>query len=381
MVELRGLRVVMVIQSYLPRLGGAEKQLAAVCRELRKRGLEPAIVTRRYPGMSAFETIEGTPVYRTPAPRPKALAALCYLSFGYRRIRSLRPQVLHAHELLSPSDLAILAKRRLGCPLAVKVLRGGQLGDLDKLHHRRGGAARIRRLKENVDVFLTISREIDAELTAEGIDAARCRYLPNGVDTAIYKPATQQEKNEIRAALGLPQGTLCLYSGRLAPEKGLENLLQAWQSVSARHPQAHLLLLGSGPMQAALKAAAGERVIFGGFVPDPCLYDRAADLFVLPSETEGLSNAMLEAMSSGLPVLATRVGAAGELNADGQNGRLVAPGDVEELAAGLDFFLSDPQAGRRMGANGRKFVQANYSLDATVERLLDVYSELLEAHA
>ncbi len=232
-----------------------------------------------------------------------------------------------------------------------------------------------------MDVFLTISREIDEELAAEGIDAARCRYLPNGVDTSIYKPVSQKQKSEIRAALGLPQGYLCLYSGRLAPEKGLETLLQAWQAVSARHPQAHLLLLGSGPMQAALQAAAGERVIFGGFVPDPCLYDQAADLFVLPSKTEGLSNAMLEAMSSGLPVLATRVGAAGELNADGRNGRLVAPGNADELTEGLDFFLSDPQAGRRMGANGRKFVQANYSLDATVERLLTVYSELVEANA
>ncbi len=376
MADLRGLRVVMVIQSYLPRLGGAEKQLAAVCRALRKGGLEPSIVTRRYPGMSAFESIEGTPVYRVPAPRPKALAALCYLLFGYFRIRSLRPHVLHAHELLSPTDLGILAKRNLNCPLVVKVLRGGKLGDLDKLHHRRGGQARIRRLRQYVDVFLAISREIETELAAEGIDPARCRFLPNGVDTHIYQPASQREKKEIRAALGLPDGFICLYSGRLAPEKGLDILLNAWKKVSAKHAQAHLLLLGSGPQEAALGEMAVERVIFGGYVPDPCLFYQACDLFVLPSLTEGLSNALLEAMACGLPLVATRVGAAQELNPQGENGRLVTPGSADELAEALDFFLSGPREGRRMGANGRKFVQDSYSLDRTVARLMAIYAEL-----
>ena len=381
MADLRGLRVVMVIQSYLPRLGGAEKQLAAVCRELRKQGLEPSIVTRRYPGMLAFESIEGTPVYRVPAPRPKALAALCYLIFGYFRIRSLRPQLLHAHELLSPTDLGILAKRGLGCPLVVKVLRGGELGDLDKLHHRRGGKARIQRLKQYVDIFLAISCEIEAELAAEGIDAARCRFLPNGVDTHIYQPASQREKKEIRAALGLPDGPICLYSGRLAPEKGLDTLLESWKRISTGHPQAHLLLLGSGPQEAALRQMAGERVIFGGYVPDPCLYYQACDLFVLPSQTEGLSNAMLEAMACGLPVVATRVGAAQELNPKGENGRLVSAGSVQELAQALDFFLSNPREGRRMGTNGRKFIQNTYSLDQTLARLTAVYAELAEEGA
>ena len=381
MADLHGLRVVMVIQSYLPRLGGAEKQLAAICRELRKQGLEPSIVTRRYPDMSAFELIEGTPVYRVAAPRPKALAALCYLIFGYFRIRSLRPQLLHAHELLSPTDLGILAKRSLGCPLMVKVLRGGELGDLDKLHHRRGGKARIQRLKQHVDIFLTISREIEAELAAEGIDAARCRFLPNGVDTHIYQPASQREKKEIRAALGLPDGPICLYSGRLAPEKGLDTLLESWKKINTGHPQAHLLLLGSGPQEAALRQMAGERVIFSGYVPDPCLYYQACDLFVLPSQTEGLSNAMLEAMACGLPVIATHVGAAQELNPKGENGRLVSAGSAQELAQALEFFLSNPLEGRRMGANGRKFIQNAYSLDQTLARLTAVYAELAEEGA
>ena len=376
MADLQGLRVVMVIQSYLPRLGGAERQLAAVCRRLRQQGLEPSIVTRRYAGMAAFEIIDGTPVYRMPAPQPKPLAAFCYLFFGYFKIRSLRPQVLHAHELLSPSDLGILAKRSLGCPLVVKVLRGGQLGDLDKLHHRRTGRARIERLKKNVDIFLTISREINQELAAEGIDPARCRFLPNGVDTQIYKPVPEREKKEIRARLGLPQGFICLYSGRLAPEKGLSTLLQSWHSVGERYPHARLLILGSGEMEAELRQAAGEHVIFAGYVPDPCLYYQTSDLFILPSETEGLSNAMLEAMACGLPVAATRVGAAVELVRNGENGRLVTAGDNAELSEALEFFLSKPKEGLRMGRNGMELVRREYSLDQTVEHLTSIYLEL-----
>ena len=376
MVEVTGMRVAMLIQSYLPRLGGAEKQLAAICRKLRQQGMEPSIITRRYAGMAPFEVIDQTPVYRMPAPRPKPLAALCYLLFGLNKIRQLQPHVIHAHELLSPTDMAVAAKRRWHIPLVVKVLRGGKLGDLYKLNHRASGRARIRRMKESVDIFLSISQEIESELVREGIGAGHCRFVPNGVDMAVYHPVSDQDKADLRRQLQLPQGLLCIYSGRLAAEKGLPVLLQAWQTFSQSHPQANLLVLGSGEMEAELRENAGGQVIFRGYVPEPQTYLQACDIFVLPSETEGLSNAMLEAMACGLAVVATCVGAAQELIEDKRSGLLVQAGDASAIMEALGYLAAHPEERESFAKHAVDKVTQAYSLDNTVAQLLDIYAEL-----
>lgn len=376
MTEVENLRVAMIIQSYLPRLGGAEKQLAAICRELRNRGVEPLVITRRYAGMPAYELIEQTPVYRTPAPRPKALAAFCYILFGLLRIGKLHVDVLHVHELLSPSDMAVLAKKIWHKPLVVKVLRGGKLGDLDKLHRRRFGSVRIRRLVKHVDMFISISEEISAELAREGIEKQRCRFIPNGVDLQVYKPLPVKAREELRKELNLPKGKLCIYSGRLAPEKGLVNLMQAWREIVKSNPEAHLLILGSGEMENELRAAAGENVIFAGYVPEAGPYYQVSDVFILPSETEGLSNAMLEAMACGLAVVATTVGAAQDVIEHNVSGMLVKPGAVNEIVSAVDHLFKHPQVCTRLGKQGMQKVRREYSLENTVDRLVELYTEL-----
>ena len=376
MPEQDSLRVAMIIQSYLPRLGGAEKQLAEICRRLRKKGIEPVIITRRYAGMSSYEMIAQTPVYRVPAPQPKALAAFCYILFGLAKVGKIDPQVIHAHELLSPTDMAILAGQIWKKPVAVKVLRGGKLGDLDKLHHRGSGEKRIQRIKRNVDMFIAISCEIDRELAAEGIPGERRRFLPNGVDIDFYKPVPDQERDQLRRKLDLPHGFLCVYSGRLATEKGLTFLLQAWERIAQRYAHANLLILGSGEMQSSLHKAAGKNVTFGGYVTETCPYYQAADAFILPSETEGLSNALLEAMACGLPAIATWVGAAADLIESGKDGLLVPPRDADAIVQALEDLIDHPHERGRMGAAGRERICRDYSLERTANGLVDLYREL-----
>lgn len=376
MTEHDGLRIAMIIQSYLPRLGGAEKQLAVVCRQLREKGIKTSIITRRYAGMSKFETIDGTPVYRVPAPQPKPLAALCYILFGLGKIRMIDPHILHAHELLSPSDLGILAKRLWHKPLVVKILRGGKLGDLDKLNHRSSGRIRIRRLKKNVDVFLSISREITGELALEGIERDRVRFIPNGVDEQVYKPLAKKDRERMRRKLKLPAGFMCVYSGRLAPEKGLLDLIKAWQEVVKIDSEAHLLILGSGEMEEELRVIAGKNIIFAGYVHETRPYYQVSDAFILPSKTEGLSNAMLEAMACGLAVAATSVGAAVDIIEHKVNGLLIQPGNSIEIAQALIFLLKNPQIRVTIGENGMQKIRREYSLTQTVNQLVELYEEL-----
>jgi glycosyltransferase involved in cell wall biosynthesis len=155
--------------------------------------------------------------------------------------------------------MGILARRLWKKPLVVKVLRGGKLGDLDKLHHRSTGSARIRRMVRQVDAFIAISHEIERELTAEGIEKERCLFLPNGVDVDFYHPLLKSQKTLLRKRMGLPEGFLCVYSGRLAPEKGLPDLLRAWQKITQQFPDASLLVLGSGEMEGKLREMAGRQ--------------------------------------------------------------------------------------------------------------------------
>src|SRR5262245_55216496 len=122
----RLLRVAMIIQDYLPRVGGAERQLAALAPLLREQNVEIFILTRRYTSLSPYELIGGVPVYRLPIMKPGPVASLMFTLTALPLLRRLRPDLVHAHGLFSPTTTAVAARRWLGVPVAAKVLRGGQ---------------------------------------------------------------------------------------------------------------------------------------------------------------------------------------------------------------------------------------------------------------
>lgn len=373
-------RIAMVIQSYLPRLGGAERQVAALAPLLQAQGFEIEVFTRRYPGMIARETVGGVPVHRVPVFGPKALASLLYTVGSLNAIRAFRPQLLHAHELLSPATTALAAKRFLGVPVVAKVLRGGELGDIAKLKSKRTGQKRMAEMARQVDAFAVISQEIDHELSEMGVPAERRLFIPNGVDTDRFQPATDQRS--VRAALGLPTDIpIVLYAGRLVPEKRVDLLVDVWPMIRSRFPEALLVIAGSGEQESALRAAAGAGVRFVGAVDNVPAYLQAADVFILPSSTEGLSNAMLEAMSAGLAVVATAVGGAPDLITHGENGWLFAPDDTPALRLGLETLLADAALRRRFGMGARAVIVERYSLRATAESLGVLYRRLLSERA
>ncbi len=367
------LRVAMLIQGYTPRLGGAERQLAALAPLLLAGGVDVHVLTRHFPGLARFERLAGVPVHRLPAFGPKAVAASLYTVSALATLHRLKPDVIHAHELLSPGTTAVLARRLTGSPVLAKPLRGGAVGDIARLRQKPGGQQRLKALARSIDAFAVISREIDRELEALGVPPERRLRLPNGVDTHLYQPAEAQGQVDQRTALGLPPGPLVLYSGRLVPEKGLGGLLQIWPQVRAAHPTATLLLLGSGAERQALERLASSGVLFGGRVDDMPAYLRCADVFVLPSLAEGLSNALLEAMAAGLPVVATAVGGASDVIRQGESGWLVPPQAPAALRQGLHTLLADADLRARLGQGARARVVCDYDLRGLAKRLVTVY--------
>ena len=372
------LQIAMIIQGYLPRTGGAERQIAALAPLQQQRGISIQVYTRRYPGLRSYEVIGGVPVHRIPSPGPKAAASISYtLGTAWMLLRS-RPDVIHAHELLSPTTAAVAARQMLGTPVAVKILRGGLLGDIAKLKSKPLGRRRLEAFCRQVDVFIAISREIEQELQTAGVGPNRQRFIPNGVDTRRFRPLPPAEKWALRHTLGIHQAPLAVFSGRLAPEKRVNELIRLWPEVQAAHPQASLLVLGTGEQEIELQRQAGPGVSFAGQVEDVAPYLQAADLFILPSATEGLSNAMLEALSSGLAVIATRVGGAGDVITHKQSGWLVEPGQADGLRSAILEVLDDAALRDSLGKNARQAILESYSLEQTAGKLSRLYTELKE---
>jgi glycosyltransferase involved in cell wall biosynthesis len=371
------MRVAMLIRAYAPRVGGAERQLGAIAPRLKAAGVDVHVITRRDHQLPAFSVVDDIPVHRVPVPGPPAVASLAYTAGALALLRRLRPDVVHAHEFFSPGTTASAAKRLLHLPIVATAHRSGPLGDIATLRASRGGEQRLAALRTNVDRFVVISDDISDELAAVGIPRQRQVQIVNGVDERRFHPPEPGEKARLRAELGLPlAGPLALFTGRLADEKRVAHLLDVWPAVRSRHPEASCAVLGTGELEPQLRSRNVAGVHFYGLVDDVSPYHRASDLFVLPSIAEGLSVAMLEALASGVPALMSNVGGTGQVIEHGHNGWLTEPDDVPALRDALIALLGDPALSQRMGQQGRRTVEARYTLDVAVGRHVELYRQV-----
>jgi glycosyltransferase involved in cell wall biosynthesis len=375
------MRVVMLILEYAPIVGGAQRQLAALAPLLVERGVEVEVWTRDVPGRPREETVDGVRVVRLPSPGPKVSASAIFTIAALARLRRDPPDLIHAYSLFSPATIAMIARRALGIPAIVKVLRGGRGGDIQRLVAKPLSAPRLHGLRRWMDGIVAISEEIESELRGLGIPEQRVFAIPNGVDLDRFQPVTRASTATATEPRGGARPPRAVYCGRLVPEKRVDLLLEAWPVVRRRLPGAELSIFGAGPCEAALREQRSEGVRFEGATEDVPEVLQRADVFVLPSDTEGLSNALLEAMASGLPVVATRVGGAVELVEQERAGWIVPPGDVDALATALIKILENPDRARQMGAFARGLVERRYSLKATAERLVSLYRRLASAGA
>jgi glycosyltransferase involved in cell wall biosynthesis len=270
-----------------------------------------------------------------------------------------------------------MAKRLLGIPVVSKSLRGGILGDLERLKNNPFGYRRLKMLQKHVDMFITISKEIKDELVKCGIPQERCTFIPNGVKLDRFQPVSKSDKKLLRKQLGLPDGPLVIFTGRLEMEKRVDQLIQIWLQVQKRYTDAHLLILGTGSQAEKLKRTAGEGILFGGLVGDTAPYLQTADLFVLPSISEGLSNALLEALATGLPVVVTPTGGTTDIVHHKVSGWIVQDYNPQNLLKGILTFLDNQSLRESCAHEGRRYVVENYSLINTADNLCKLYQSVL----
>jgi glycosyltransferase involved in cell wall biosynthesis len=234
------------------------------------------------------------------------------------------------------------------------------------------------------DAFIAVSARVAQILLESGVPGGRVHTVYSGVP-ARQRPA-EPRLRALRDELRLPATAPLLGAvGALAPHKDPLTLIAAFAQLRARRPDVHLLLVGEGSMRGAIERDAdrlgvSDAVTLTGFRADPIDCLALLDVFVASSHLEGLNTSVLDAMSLGVPVVATRAGGIPELVQDGQTGLLAAPRDPSALASGMLAMLDDPARARRMGEAGRERSHA-FSVERMVRETLDVYHRVIAARS
>ena len=226
------------------------------------------------------------------------------------------------------------------------------------------------------DVLVTVSERERRNGLLRGITAPTVEVVPNPVDSNLFRPAETTRSAD--TTLATTAGPVALCVGRLCHQKGQDVLLAAWPRVRAAIPRAKLVLVGNGPMLAKLAASIDDSVVMLGNRDDTADLYRQADLAVMPSRWEGMSLAMLEAMASGLPVVATDVGGVTETVGHGA-GAVVPVGDHRQMAEAIVVRLLDHDLREREGREARRIILADHRLEHTAAALSRIYRSVMEA--
>lgn len=364
------MRVAMVINSYRPAVGGAQRQVEQLAPLLAERGIEVHVVTRRPAGTPRREQADGAVVHRTRAGwGPGSGSAFMAEALG--TLLRLRPDVLHAHDLLSPTTVSLAAGAVLRAPVVAKVLSAGAGADVDRLLHKPLGAQRMALAARRVAAFVSLSDQIDDELRTHGVAPDRVVHIANGVDLRHFRPASAEERADARAAFGIggdPDEPLAVYCGRFVDVKRVDLLARATLAAGLR-----LAVVGEGPLEDGLRAVAARdpRLTVLGGAEDTAPLLRAADVYVSASVTEGMSNSVLEAMAAGLPVVASPASGMEDLLGAGPG--LAADTSEAALGAALRHAAGDPAWRAAEGARHRATVEDRFALDDTADRLAELY--------
>ncbi len=376
------LGVCMISTYFYPFAGGAEKQAERLSTWLVQRGVPVMMITRQYDDLPRYEKLNGIEIYRVPTLKGKGLAALSFMLGGIALTLRHRKKfnLFHCHQIYTPTTIGWIGKRLLRYPLVVNLHLGGKEGDIQRLlRNPRSGRARLEGLKRDADGFIAISGEILNELREQGIPEDKIHMLVNAVDPSVYRPVDAAEKRRLREKLGLPlDGPIVVIVARVVEIKGHAVLLKAWEDVPA---PAHLVVIGTGdleePLKAQVEARMPGRVTFTGKRDNVHEYLQAADAWTLPSYGEGLPVSLLEAMSAGLPVIVTPVGAMPEIVQDGVNGYVVPIGNDAALTAALTQAIDGSEESRMLGRRARDLIQERYSIDQISQSYLDLFRKLV----
>jgi phosphatidylinositol alpha 1,6-mannosyltransferase len=372
------MRIAIFAESFLPKWDGVAKTVCHLLDHLAGRGHASLMFAPQGAPVRYAETpIVGLSSFVFPLyPELKLVPPVVNVR---QQLADFRPDLVH---LINPASLGLAGLRQareLGLPVVASYHTDipGYAVQYGYELLRDPLWAYFRWLHNQADLNLCPSYFTQAELKAHGFQ--RVKIWSHGVDTERFSPRHRSEPWRLRLSGGCPELPLLLYVGRLATEKRVEWL----RPVMSLLPEVRLAIVGDGPRRSELEELfADTPTTFTGYLRGRDLAQAyaSADLFVFPSANETFGNVVLEAMASGLPVIAPRSGGPVDHVTDDENGFLFEPDDPAELAAPIHRLVSDPAYIRQLGANARAYAGAQ-SWEAILDGLLDDYAEVIRNHA
>lgn len=379
-------RVVMVLPAYLPEsFGGAEQQTRRLAQALAHRGAAVTLLAPRLARGTATREREGPVVVRrfllraAPNLGGRHLDAflwwcVCIIGWLWRNRRSYDViYVVHGRLHAFP---AAIAGKWLRKPVVVKPGRGGEAHfDLSLVRRKRLlGSFFARGIARNTTAWVANSQAIAADLARWGVPRERVHAIPNGID--IPEGGRRQPRNGVVHFISM---------GRLDAEKAVDQTIRVFATLPADTP-ACLTILGDGPCRQELEALSRrlgqeKRILFTGAVADVTPYLRAADVYLSTSVSEGMSNALLEAMSHAVMPVVSRVSGVSDVLEEGVAGLVFPPGDESSAATRLEDSLAMTRERRRATGEAARKAVRRFSFERVAELHLSLYRRLIESRA
>ena len=386
MVSTKGSNLLMIIGLFHPIVGGAEKVCQTLSKRFMEQGISVTILTQYCDGMPEHEVIDGVPVYRKmkgwhPFGTVYMFSVLSFLIKNRRRF-----DVIQCFGLFLFIPPAVLIKYFCDKKVVLRLLCSGDCGDfagIKQLTLKRLIIAAAKRC----DRIIYLSQDIRHELLEHHFPPEKLVCIPNGVDVERFAPLKYSEHHGAQ--------NIC-FVGRLVKQKGLEFLIKAMGVVVAQEKDVTLLIVGSGEQRVYLedlcrRLKLDDHVAFVGGQEDVLFYYHQSWMVILPSESEGMSNVLLEAMACALPIVATDIGGNVELvgkrkkemiPARGgryficENGILIPPQDVDALAEAIVHLLRNRDLSKSMGCSARKKVEESYSSNHVMSQYTSLYEAI-----
>ena len=351
-------------------ISGSENHLLALLPSLRRAGIEARFLGLDVPRSDAERFYSRLDAHAVPYTRVRCGRDVSprMADDVVRAVRGERPAIVHTH--LVHADLYGAVAAAMSGAAHVSTRHNDDRYLLGPFRYvDRVFALRTRRL-------IAISEAVRRFLERAGHSAAKLQTIPYGLDELPVGASALGPE-----AAGIPaDAPLFLAVGRLIAQKDHATLLRAFADVQARHPEARLAVLGSGPLEAATRSLVRELELHDSVVlpgrQEPRDWLERADVFVHTSRWEGFGIVLLEAMLASLPVVATSVSAVPEIVLDGETGILVREGDVEALAAALAELLADRERARRLGVAGLNRARSEFSVARMTEQTIGVYRDV-----
>lgn len=373
----------MITPTFLPDRGGAEVGIYELSQRLLKLGHDVTVIApKRRSGLKSREKINGIDVYRFPIGARKYGWILTGLVSFWKLLPKLKPDIVNIHYIVLTGYCSAMVCKTLRIPTVLSLI-GGDIYDpvhpVPKSHYQPF----MKLVMKNAKKITCISSFMMKRAIELGAPPSKIEVVPFGVDVNQFNPEIDGEC--IREKYGLGNESIVLAVQRISPRKAVEYLIYAVPIVLKNFPETRFIIVDGGRKLRELedltrKLKVEDKIVFVDSAPRSILpkYYAAADIFVLHSLFEALGLVLLEAMSSGKPIVTTRTGGTVDVVEDGRTGFLVKPKSPAELARAIGILIKDKKLRQKMGGEGRIRAVRYFSWENIAHRMDEIYVKAMQ---